>query len=155
MYHVLYWLYLTTSMQINIVIGGKPPNPLLKSYFINQLGIKYMVGDSAVLLSDPCQNPSGVSQILKNPSGVSQIFVRIPVRLVRSLLESQWDQSDHCQNPSGIISDPCQNPSGVSEFQWGSVRSLSESQRGQSDHCQNPSGVSQILARIPMGSVRS
>ncbi len=35
-------------MQVNIVIGREPPKSHLKSYFINQSGIKYMVGDSAV-----------------------------------------------------------------------------------------------------------
>ncbi len=34
---------------MQIVIGGKPPNPFLKSYFINQFSIKYMVGDFADL----------------------------------------------------------------------------------------------------------
>ncbi len=45
----IYWLYPTKSMQINIVIGGKSPNPHIKSYFINQSGLKDLVGDSAVL----------------------------------------------------------------------------------------------------------
>ncbi len=49
MHHVIYWLYPTKSIQINIVIGGEPPNPHLKPCLINQPGIKYMVGDSAVL----------------------------------------------------------------------------------------------------------
>ncbi len=49
MHHVIYWLYPTKSIQINTVIGGEPPNPHLKPYLINQSGIKYMMGDSAVL----------------------------------------------------------------------------------------------------------
>ncbi len=31
-------------MQINIIIGGKPPNPYLKSYFINQADLKNIGG---------------------------------------------------------------------------------------------------------------
>ncbi len=55
MYRVIYQIYPTKSIQINIVIGGKPPNPHLKSYFINQSGLKKLVGGFCSFTQTACR----------------------------------------------------------------------------------------------------
>ncbi len=69
MHHVV---YPTKLIQINIVIGGKPPNPNLKSYFINQSALKYIGGGgkfyqkTSLFLTTPSKVMAGPLCVLIN-----------------------------------------------------------------------------------------
>ncbi len=54
----------TKSIQINIVIGSNPPNPYLKSYFINQSDLKNIGGGFCNFT--PFSPPKKIGKVIKN-----------------------------------------------------------------------------------------